>query len=1181
MKTSQFYYCLLLSLISLISFKTESTAQALQFNGKTNYVNAGNNSSFQLSNFTIEAWIKKNGVGKTTSTGSVTATPLITKGNEEGDSTVNINLNYFLGINKNSNIICDFEESNGRNRKLTSKTVIQDSVWTHIAATYDVTTGMYKIYVNGILDTAKRIGNNIKPNSASMQPLAIASSLTSLGVAKGFFNGAMDEVRIWNVTRTEEQILQYYNRELNFGEGLVARFSLNDSSGTKAKNSITSINGSLINSPLWIAGYPSFFSGANQSGFSTTVISTGWNQPVGLTFNKAGDKMFVWEKEGKVWVMDSSSKKLLIDISPEVGDWRDLGLLGFALDPGFDKNGYFYLLYTVDRHHLLYYGTANYNPKANDYYSATISRVTRYTATNTNGNYTVDTLTRKILLGATKETGIPSLYESHGPGSLVFGTDGTLLISCGEGSSYIGLDSGSNSKTYYKQALADGIITPEQNVGAFRSQLLTSYNGKVLRIDPATGKGVTSNPFYDSNNPNSAKSKVWALGFRNPFRMTLKPGTGSNDPAAGNPGVLYVGDVGFNTWEEINAVTKGGMNFGWPLFEGLQEETDYMAKNTYNQTAPNPLYNTNGCAQPYFRFKDLIQQEAVDTPSFVNPCNPDKAIPSGVQTFMHARPLIDWKHADAGPSRTGIFISGEAATAKIGGASSPVSGPQFGGGCSIAGVFYAKDDFPSDYKNSLFFADYGRTWVRSMKVSSQDKPVSISNAIDTNVIVVAMTTNPAKSGIYYVDYQGMIKRITYNQPVAPTAVIDADKLYGATPVKIQFSGTNSFDENGSLLKYKWNFGDGSTSTLADPSHSFSSLSNKSYTDTVTLTVTNSLGLSNTAILVISLNNTPPVVNITSPINNARYSITDLSTYNLTATVNDKEDANRVLKYEWQTILHHADHEHPNPVDTNKVTTATLTPIGCDEVYYYRVVLKVTDPSGLSTTKEVRLYPNCNQKITSYTLVNADNGQDIRTLSAATVDTINLATLPTSHLNIRINTSPSTVKSVIAYLSGARSLTRTDGGKPFSVFGDKSGAYSAWAPDIGSYFLESYPYSGSSGSGNAGSGMNAQFVVVKKASSSFSALNDLYSKINFSNKDSIAKIFPNPFRNSFTLVFDDNRFKNANCIIYDNKGEKVLTLSSVKSNQMIFLGKSFAAGEYYVVIESEVKERRVYKAVKLP
>ena len=295
--------------------------------------------------------------------------------------------------------------------------------------------------------------------------------------------------------------------------------------------------------------------------FSSVTVSSNWNQAVGLIFSKSGNQMFVWEKAGKVWVVENNIKSLLINISEEVGNWNDFGLLGFALHPDFEINGYIYLLYTVDRHHLLHYGTSAYSATTNEYNNATIGRLTRYTATKMTNGYSVDVNSRKILIGSTKSTGIPSLHKSHSIGSVVFGTDGTLLISAGDGASFSSYDGGSDTATYFARALADGIITDQENVGVFRSQLLESYNGKILRIDPETGDGIPSNPFYETNNPNSIRSKVWALGFRNPFRMILKPNSGSINPADGDPGSLYVSDVGWSTWEEINAVTEPGQNF--------------------------------------------------------------------------------------------------------------------------------------------------------------------------------------------------------------------------------------------------------------------------------------------------------------------------------------------------------------------------------------------------------------------------------------------------------------------------------------------------------------------------------------------------------------------------------------------------------------------------------------------
>ena len=90
------------------------------------------------------------------------------------------------------------------------------------------------------------------------------------------------------------------------------------------------------------------------------------------------------------------------------------------------------------------------------------------------------------------------------------------------------------------------------------SQSLSSYHGKILRINP-DGTIPSDNPFVDGNGPN--KDQIWAYGMRNPYRMTFQPGTGR----------LYVGDVGGNTpatsVEEIDLIVKGG-NYGWPLCDG-------------------------------------------------------------------------------------------------------------------------------------------------------------------------------------------------------------------------------------------------------------------------------------------------------------------------------------------------------------------------------------------------------------------------------------------------------------------------------------------------------------------------------------------------------------------------------------------------------------------------------------
>ena len=86
-----------------------------------------------------------------------------------------------------------------------------------------------------------------------------------------------------------------------------------------------------------------------------------------------------------------------------------------------------------------------------------------------------------------------------------------------------------------------------QDVGAFRSQIMESLGGKLLRIDSGTGKGICEgsgfpvlNP-YCNGNSDSFASKIWATGLRNPFKMNVRPYEAGD--TAGGPGVVYFGKI--------------------------------------------------------------------------------------------------------------------------------------------------------------------------------------------------------------------------------------------------------------------------------------------------------------------------------------------------------------------------------------------------------------------------------------------------------------------------------------------------------------------------------------------------------------------------------------------------------------------------------------------------------------
>ena len=135
--------------------------------------------------------------------------------------------------------------------------------------------------------------------------------------------------------------------------------------------------------------------------FFEIEVSDGWDNAVGFTFDPIG-QMYVWEKPGKVHVIDTNGIRIntpLLDIQEEVAAYQDVGLLGFALDPNFTENGYFYIAYAVDGHHLRYAGTPQYNLDSLGEISATIGRVTRYTADAATNFQSLIPDSRKILIG--------------------------------------------------------------------------------------------------------------------------------------------------------------------------------------------------------------------------------------------------------------------------------------------------------------------------------------------------------------------------------------------------------------------------------------------------------------------------------------------------------------------------------------------------------------------------------------------------------------------------------------------------------------------------------------------------------------------------------------------------------------------------------------------------------------
>ena len=245
-------------------------------------------------------------------------------------------------------------------------------------------------------------------------------------------------------------------------------------------------------------------------------IASGFSNLVAL--GHAGDeRLFLVEKDLGILVLEGGSvlPDPFIDLRGILGDgvWGSGGLLSVAFHPHYSTTGTFFVFYS------------NLDNK---------SVIARYEVSFSDSNL-ADFDSGVNLITTTK----PIPAGDHFGGQLQFGRDGYLYTALGDGGT--GGDP------------------------ACRAQDLSLLHGKVLRIDVDASPNVepyygipADNPFVGPDDP---QDEVWAIGLRNPWRISFDRGTGD----------LYIADVGQGTREEVNRVeagTPGGMNFGWKIREG-------------------------------------------------------------------------------------------------------------------------------------------------------------------------------------------------------------------------------------------------------------------------------------------------------------------------------------------------------------------------------------------------------------------------------------------------------------------------------------------------------------------------------------------------------------------------------------------------------------------------------------
>ena len=256
------------------------------------------------------------------------------------------------------------------------------------------------------------------------------------------------------------------------------------------------------------AASPSPTASTPGTGSIVTPFASGFSALTFLT--NAGDgsgALYALQQEGQITVVApgaSQSASPFLDISDRISCCGERGLLGLAFHPDFDSNGRFFVDYT----------DLNGDSVISEF--------------NRAADGTVDPAAERILLQ------VDQPFSNHNGGMIVFGPDGYLYISFGDGGS---------------------AGDPNHN-GQNTSALL----GKILRIDVDAGEPYA----IPSDNPlasgDSGAREIWDWGLRNPWRLSFDRESGA----------LFIGDVGQGQWEEIDVepMGQGGRNYGWNVMEG-------------------------------------------------------------------------------------------------------------------------------------------------------------------------------------------------------------------------------------------------------------------------------------------------------------------------------------------------------------------------------------------------------------------------------------------------------------------------------------------------------------------------------------------------------------------------------------------------------------------------------------
>ncbi|MBQ0825662.1 PQQ-dependent sugar dehydrogenase [Streptomyces tagetis] len=531
------------------------------------------------------------------------------------------------------------------------------------------------------------------------------------------------------------------------------------------------------------------------------------------------------------------------------------GLQGVGVDPGFEQNRFVYLYYapplnTPD-------GDAPENGTAADF--APFDGVNRLSRFVLNEDGKLDASSEKKILDVQTSRGTCC----HVGGDIDFDADGNLYLSTGDDTNPF---------------QSDGYTPIDERAGrnpAFDAQRSSGntndLRGKILRIK-VQDDGSYTVPEGNLFPPGTDRTRpeIYAMGFRNPFRFSVDQQTG----------ILYVGDYGPDAGAadpargpsgqvEFARVTGPG-NFGWPYCTG---DNDAYVDFDFATRKSGAAFDC-------------------DAPKNDSPNN------TGLTDLPPAQPA--WIPYD-GPS---VPEFGD-------GSESPMGGPVY----RYDAALDSPVKFPQAYDGDFFAGEFGRRWIKRISSDADGTVRSIGDIPWSGTQVMDMAFGP-DGALYVLDYgtawfggdefSGLYRIENATGGRSPSARAGADRTSGQAPLKVAFSADGTSDPDGDALTYHWDFGDGATSTRANPSHTY----RVNGTYTATLTAEDPTGRTGSASVRVVVGNTAPSVTLELPRDGQLFSFGDAVPFKVKVT--DREDGKKIdcSRVKVTFVLGHDTHGHP-------------------------------------------------------------------------------------------------------------------------------------------------------------------------------------------------------------------------------------------------------------------------------